>query len=137
MEYDNIGLACGSTYSDILIPDKPSGFDFTQPCIIHDDCYGCKGKNEGKIKLDCDKQFLRDMQAVCTQTGRTGRPSLSSTPRTIYPPPQLSMSFANAQMKCSTASGFQSVLYSIRVDSTILCSRSSFILTGNDILFPS
>ena len=65
MEYDNIGLACGSTYSDILIPDKPSGFDFTQPCIIHDDCYGCKGKNEGKTKSDCDKQFLRDMQAVC------------------------------------------------------------------------
>ena len=26
---------------------------------------GVKGKNEGKTKSDCDKQFLRDMQAVC------------------------------------------------------------------------
>ena len=42
---DDKGLACGSGWTDKIIPDKPAGFDFTKCCVAHDKCYGnCKTK---------------------------------------------------------------------------------------------
>ena len=62
---DQTGLLCGSGSTEDIVPDFPGGFDFTGPCQNHDDCYGCKGKELGKSKSDCDKGFLRDMKCVC------------------------------------------------------------------------
>jgi RHS repeat-associated protein len=59
---DATGLACGPGWlGDIVVPDKPGGFDFTQACQNHDDCYSTCGKS----KRECDNQFQRDMLAVC------------------------------------------------------------------------
>lgn len=60
-EYDVNGLVCGSWWNDWFVPDEPGGFDFTQACQNHDDCYGTCGREKG----DCDEDFLKDMNAVC------------------------------------------------------------------------
>ena len=60
-EYDVNGLVCGSSWNDWFVPDEPGGFDFTQACQNHDDCYGTCGKEKG----DCDEAFRNDMNAVC------------------------------------------------------------------------
>ena len=60
-EHDVNGLVCGSWWNDWFVPDEPGGFDFTQACQNHDDCYGTCGKEKG----DCDEDFLKDMNAVC------------------------------------------------------------------------
>ena len=60
-EHDVNGLVCGSWWNDWFVPDEPGGFDFTQACQNHDDCYGTCGKKKGK----CDEDFLKDMNAVC------------------------------------------------------------------------
>ena len=60
-EHDVNGLVCGSWWNDWFVPDEPGGFDFTQACQNHDDCYGTCGREKG----DCDEDFLKDMNAVC------------------------------------------------------------------------
>ena len=55
---------CGNKNSK-WVPDYPFFFDFTWPCNEHDECYGCKGKNEGKTKTQCDREFLKNMVVNC------------------------------------------------------------------------
>jgi len=50
------------------VPDYPYWvFDFTGPCQAHDDCYGCIGKKMGRSKSNCDFEFFKDMQIVCSK----------------------------------------------------------------------
>lgn len=51
---DPTGMACGDLFRDPLIPDNPGGYDFTECCQGHDDCYGgfC---GEFKTKAQCDE----------------------------------------------------------------------------------
>ena len=65
-----------------------------------------------------------------------GIPFCSAIPTTIYPPPELSMSFAKAVIEWTIGSGSQSDLYSIRVLSTTRFSISSPTLIGSAIAFP-
>ncbi len=63
--YDFLGLACGSGWNELLVPDSPQGFDFSSACAAHDACYGCSGKKNGKDKPACDNDFLSAMESVC------------------------------------------------------------------------
>ena len=63
--FDVLGLACGSGWSEWLVPDKPGGFPFESPCQNHDDCYGDKGCKAGKTKAECDKGLRDDAMKVC------------------------------------------------------------------------
>jgi RHS repeat-associated protein len=57
---DWLGLVCGSTGSDWIVPDKPGGFDFVSSCQNHDNCYANQGGFE-----QCNKDFRQDMDNVC------------------------------------------------------------------------
>ena len=61
MDVDNLGLVCGSSWNDWIVPDSPGGFDFSGPCQNHDNCYG----DCSKKKKDCDDAFWADMNNVC------------------------------------------------------------------------
>ena len=50
---------------DLIVPDYPMGDNFSFPCSRHDECYGCKGKKEGKTKQQCDDQFCKDLLKKC------------------------------------------------------------------------
>lgn len=43
------------------VSDQPGGYDFTDPCVHHDGCYAFRWAS----RLGCDRQFRRDMLAVC------------------------------------------------------------------------
>jgi len=58
---DPTGLVCGSGWNEYIVPDRPSGFDFTAACRWHDDCYSRCGVN----KKACDKRFYRLMLKEC------------------------------------------------------------------------
>ena len=58
---DPLGLACGSGWTDILVPESPFGYDFTRSCEIHDSCYSTCGVK----KEQCDKLFFIHMLATC------------------------------------------------------------------------
>ncbi len=64
---DYCGLACGadapwySPGSDAQVPDHPMGFDFSQACQNHDDCYGKCGSS----KSQCDQGLLDDAKRKC------------------------------------------------------------------------
>ena len=60
---DYLGLACGSGWSEYVVPDSPGGFDFSSPCENHDNCY----ETCGRSKNDCDSSFLKDMMSVCSK----------------------------------------------------------------------
>ena len=70
-------------------------------------------------------------------TGNTGEPSFSSTPIIIYPPPRLSISFANAHIEWIIALGLKSLLNSILEDSTTRLFISSSILTWIALIIAS
>jgi RHS repeat-associated protein len=60
---------CGSGWSEPLVPDNPFGFNFSDCCQKHDDCYGtCRS-----IKDQCDDNFERCMINACAGVG-PGRP---------------------------------------------------------------
>ena len=59
------GCGPGSGFWEWIVPDKPLGVNFENCCNKHDDCYGCKGKAEGKLKADCDKQFCECLVKKC------------------------------------------------------------------------
>jgi hypothetical protein len=63
---DPKGLVCGSRGSDPYIPDVWIGFDFTEACQNHDDCYG---NCSGPAKAVCDRNFLDDMLKKCATGG--------------------------------------------------------------------
>ena len=63
MNADYLGLACGSGWSEYVVPDSPGGFDFSSPCENHDNCY----ETCGRSKNDCDSSFLKDMMSVCSK----------------------------------------------------------------------
>jgi RHS repeat-associated protein len=48
---DVSGLACGSGSTENIVPDYPFGFDFTEACEAHDNCYGTCGAD----KHQCDE----------------------------------------------------------------------------------
>jgi len=62
---DPMGLACGSGWNDLIVPDGDPLFgwryDFTPACQQHDACYGKCGAD----KTECDKQFYTAMQNIC------------------------------------------------------------------------
>ncbi len=64
--FDIFGLACGSGWTEWIVPDNPGGFPFETPCQNHDDCYGDKGCKAGKTKADCDKGLRDDALKVCS-----------------------------------------------------------------------
>jgi RHS repeat-associated protein len=55
---------CGNE-SNKWVPDYPFGFDFTKPCIAHDECYGCAGALAGKSRAMCDLEFFWNMTKKC------------------------------------------------------------------------
>jgi len=63
---DPLGLACGSGWEQIFVPNNWFGwYSFEGPCSTHDDCYGCAGKKMGKSQTACDAEFYRNMLSVC------------------------------------------------------------------------
>lgn len=55
---------CGSGWNERLVPDlwPFGGFDMATPCKNHDECYSkCNAR-----KAQCDWDFLRDMEDVCS-----------------------------------------------------------------------
>jgi hypothetical protein len=74
------GCGPGSGIGDWLVPDYPYGNNFTKCCDEHDDCYGCKGKKEGKTKADCDLQFCKCLVNKCLFSF----PSMISCPSLEY-----------------------------------------------------
>ena len=65
--YDVLGLHCGSAWNEPLVPDAPFGFDFSNACKNHDDCYGTCNEGNSGAKEKCDKAFLTDMLTRCSQ----------------------------------------------------------------------
>ena len=59
------GCGPGDGWGDWLVMDYPLGFNFKPCCNEHDDCYGCKGKESGKSKRDCDMQFCKCLIKRC------------------------------------------------------------------------
>ena len=65
---DPLGLVCGSTFSDYVVPDRRrivfgTVYDFTKPCEGHDRCYGrCKNP-----KQQCDNDFYASMLKECSR----------------------------------------------------------------------
>lgn len=68
--------------------------------------------------------------------GSWGTESFSETPMTMYAPPMLSMSLANAQMAWTMRSGLKPSLNSMRVDSTTPPLTSSSTLMGMAMVRP-
>lgn len=76
---DILGLNCGSPsvpFSEWLVPEEPqSGCSFGMACYWHDECY--KGQNTGvgyvASRKACDRQFLDNMLAACTNAERGGQ----------------------------------------------------------------
>jgi len=64
---DPTGLAgCGpGTIGDWFVPDDWPSYSFGKCCAEHDDCYGCKGKQSGFTKSDCDEGFCKCMLKQC------------------------------------------------------------------------
>jgi RHS repeat-associated protein len=68
---DDWGLACGSGWTDFVIPDfmiaDAIKFDFTSACEWHDKCYGCNPEKRFKntTKSQCDKSFMFRMKVSC------------------------------------------------------------------------
>jgi len=60
---DPEGLYCGSGSTEMIVPDKPYGYNFEQPCWHHDRCYG----NCSKTKRQCDKEFHLRMRNICSR----------------------------------------------------------------------
>jgi RHS repeat-associated protein len=65
---DPRGLACGSGFTDAIVPDQPFGNNFVTACTAHDTCYGTCGST----KQTCDDLFLMSMVAVCESSGTSG-----------------------------------------------------------------
>ena len=63
--YDILGLHCGSGWSENVVPDVIDGFDFSNACKNHDDCYGTCHNGNDVGKMVCDNVFLSDMLSVC------------------------------------------------------------------------
>ncbi|MFZ5564867.1 MAG: phospholipase A2 [Thermodesulfobacteriota bacterium] len=59
---DPEGLVCGSWWNDWAVPEEPEGYDFTDCCQKHDNCYG---KECSKTKTECDEEFYQCMKRVC------------------------------------------------------------------------
>lgn len=60
---DEFGLACGTPgIGDWLVPDKPGGFDFTEACNNHDECYS----DCSISRSQCDSEFKSDAESVCS-----------------------------------------------------------------------
>jgi len=65
---DALGLACGSGWTDSIVPDNPSlpyspcpSVPFTGPCLVHDACY----ETCGMRKDFCDETFWDNLIRVC------------------------------------------------------------------------
>jgi len=60
---DMFGLACGSGWSNYVVPDNWFGwYNFNSACDAHDKCYDtCKAS-----KTSCDDNFLRNMMNTCS-----------------------------------------------------------------------
>jgi hypothetical protein len=65
--------ACGVEGFDV--PDSGESFDFTAACTAHDACYAAGGGPLARAR--CDNQFLRDMNAWCTEHWQVGDPHLA------------------------------------------------------------
>jgi len=59
---DPLGLVCGSSWNDRIVPDAPKGYDFTSCCQRHDNCYD---KKCSKTKEQCDDEFYECMKRQC------------------------------------------------------------------------
>jgi hypothetical protein len=57
--------ACGSGWSEYVVPDIVPGGNFNEACNNHDNCYDYCHKNGNGSKELCDKNFLTDMNAAC------------------------------------------------------------------------
>lgn len=78
---DATGLACGTGWTNNIVPDKFWGkYDFTSACTGHDNCYGTCGKS----KEGCDKQFFIDMLTKCSKLKGIWKNDCETTARTYY-----------------------------------------------------
>ena len=66
------GCGPGEGFWEWIIPDYPAGYNFTDCCDEHDDCYGCEGKAQGKSQRDCDMQFCKCLIKECLDSGGFG-----------------------------------------------------------------
>lgn len=53
--------ACGSGWTERLVPNRWGNANFTPACRNHDDCYDTCGKSQAA----CDSQFASDLQRIC------------------------------------------------------------------------
>ncbi|WP_275249823.1 phospholipase A2, partial [Vandammella animalimorsus] len=65
---DHLGLeTCGSGWNEKLVPDNPFGYQFSNCCREHDQCYG--NLDCFASKRLCDRNFRQCMLAVCDRVG--------------------------------------------------------------------
>jgi hypothetical protein len=54
---------CGT--AEVDVPDTGPSFDFTTPCMHHDQCYGANHGTNEVIRKSCDDTFLAEMTKYC------------------------------------------------------------------------
>ncbi|MBC2717914.1 MAG: hypothetical protein HF978_21650, partial [Desulfobacteraceae bacterium] len=64
---------CGSGSTGVIVPDDPFGFHFSNPCSIHDACYG----GSGTARSNCDWDFYENMMDVCRDLRNNGGGALT------------------------------------------------------------
>jgi hypothetical protein len=58
--------ACGTGWTEPLVPDRFGAADFTAACQAHDACYDTCGPS----KRDCDSRFRSDLRSACRRSYR-------------------------------------------------------------------
>ena len=71
---------CGNSVIDV--PDSGPGFDFSDACAAHDDCYSIPGTENHRTA--CDEEFLTDMLLSCEEQQRLKRLGCITRAYTYY-----------------------------------------------------
>ncbi|MBD3239199.1 MAG: hypothetical protein GF331_01330, partial [Chitinivibrionales bacterium] len=78
---DPFGLQCGSGWNDPIVAEKGFGWDFTEACQKHDECYG----DGAKTRKQCDDEFKSNMMNSCKDSYTEGtRADCERNARTYY-----------------------------------------------------
>ena len=112
LKFDILGLSCGpgesGGFGDLLVPDVPFGFDFSDCCEDHDICYATCDDHGLQSKSACDEQFLNCMLDAVEKQKRWFKPRvLGEALARIYGWAVSTFgcsSFENAQENCNCPS---------------------------------
>ena len=81
---DPMGMACGTWWNDWAIPDALGGYNFSDCCQKHDDCYEGKNNQCNKNQKQCDDEFYQCMRRVCDYKHLSIKQCYSNTSKYWY-----------------------------------------------------